>query len=114
MDRWYIIDGLVVKNPTKEQFEGLEKHKIIELRKGKLEDVIIETWWVSPLETNQAIDFAYQTSLLEVSPFLLRKMRDNYFAEHGVLDKVHFDKCYTLPPSYFTDSTVRLPRGIFQ
>ena len=112
MDRWYIIDSLLVKNPTKEKIECVEKHKIIELRKGDYEDVVIETWWVSPIGSNQVINFAYQPSLLSMSYMSLTEMRNAHFKKHGVLDKVHFDKCYTLPPSYFTGTSVKLPAGL--
>ena len=37
---------MLIKNPEKSDFEGLEKTQYIEYVKGKTEGLVIEQWWV--------------------------------------------------------------------
>lgn len=110
MDKWYNLNGKVVKNPKKDDFDGLQPSQIIEYKKGTAEDLIIETWWVGNIENNEVIDFAYSPSMLELRTDTLAAMRRRHFETHGVDEKVHFDKCYVLPPSYFTENSVKIPK----
>lgn len=92
----------------------MEKHHIVELRIGTCEDLIIETWWVSPLESGRTIDFAYSPSTIGVLTHHTKNdLRAMHFKACGLIDgkDILWDKCYTLPPSYFTETSVKLPAG---
>lgn len=108
MDRWYVIDNCLKKNPTEEEFKDVPRHQIIELRIGNCEDLIIETWWVGLLKNNQTIDFAYSPSELKTSYLSKYEMRVKHFENHGVNSKdVAWEKAYTLPPSYFLENGIK-------
>lgn len=109
-NKWYNLNGRLCKNPTERDFLGLSPNQIIEYRMGTNENVIIETWWVGDIADNKCIDFAYNPNELDNCILSLDSLRNSHFKNHGVYEDIHFDKCYTLPPSYFTNNKFRFPR----
>lgn len=109
-DRWFNLNGTLRKNPTEEEFKDLEPNQIVEYIKGIQEGIIVETWYVGSISENNLIEFAYQPALLDVTGVSLSFLRECHFKRHRVDGKVYFEKSYTLPPSYFTENTVKIPR----
>ena len=107
--QWVVIDGVVKKNPSKEEIENATEATYIY---GGQEDIVIQTWWVD-YEHTKFIDFAYHISTIEslnpqISPSFNPKydIRKAHFARHGIKETPQHLKSVTIPQSQITDEGI--------
>ena len=103
MDKYMILNDVLVKNPAKDDIDKCPVEKRITLKPGKLENVVCENWWVD-IENGTSIDFSYDIQLDNVTR---DGKRTNFFLEHGVEPK--YLKALIIPSSLFSEEGVKIP-----
>lgn len=107
--RWVVIDGIVKKNPSKEEIETAKEVTYIY---GGQEDIVIQTWWVD-YEHTKCIDFAYHINMIEslnprIFPSFNPKydIRKEHFERFGIKNTPQHLKSVIIPQSQITDDGI--------
>lgn len=100
-NNWYILCNKLINNLEKKDFDKVEKHHIVKIIEGTLEDMIIESWWVD-IDQNLCIDYAFSPTLVRLDRRGNGYLRNEHFKRHNV--DPHFLRQVTLPTSFFEDN----------
>lgn len=100
MDKWYNLNGLLRKNPSKEDINKLPVNQVIFYAKG-INGIVREQWWVD-IDRKTVLDFAYSVNEKNVG-----YLRDLHFKSYDI--KPSFIRGYFLPPSWINNKGVRIP-----